>query len=75
VAYQAAMTSILEDVQNKLIFRAQAYITRHVDRFSPKPEDLNYPDKLLTTSGAFEKPEGGLARSLILLSDQESQGY
>jgi len=75
VAYQAAMTSILEDVQNKLIFRAQAYITRHVDRFSPKPEDLNYPDKLLTTSRAFEKPEGGLARSLILLSDQESQGY
>ena len=73
VAYQAAMTGILEDVQNKLIFRGQEFVRSQVERFVPKPDDLDYPNKLVEPTGE-ERPEGGLARSLIIASDQDPAG-
>jgi hypothetical protein len=36
----------LADVQERLTFRAQAFIKEEVAGFAPKPEDLDYPGKL-----------------------------
>jgi hypothetical protein len=33
----------LEDVQTRLVFRAQAFLRDEIERFKPRPEDLDYP--------------------------------
>ncbi|KAB8071595.1 Sec34-like family-domain-containing protein [Aspergillus leporis] len=33
----------LEDVQTRLVFRAQAFLRDEIERYKPRPEDLDYP--------------------------------
>ena len=33
----------LEDAQTRLVFRAQAFLRDEIERYKPRPEDLNYP--------------------------------
>ena len=41
-----AISSVIEDAQERLIFCATNSLTKEVIRFKPKPEDLDYPNKL-----------------------------
>jgi hypothetical protein len=41
-----AISSVIEDAQERLIFCATNSLTREVIRFKPTPTDLNYPNKL-----------------------------
>lgn len=41
-----AISSIIEDAQERLIFCSTNALTKEVIRFKPTPGDLNYPDKL-----------------------------
>lgn len=41
-----AVSSVIEDAQERLIFCATNSLTKEVTRFKPTPEDLNYPEKL-----------------------------
>lgn len=37
---------VLQDAQTRLVFRAQAMIQADVQYYAPKPEDLDYPERL-----------------------------
>jgi conserved oligomeric Golgi complex subunit 3 len=41
-----AMTSVIQDAQERLIFCANSTLTKEVVKFQATPADLNYPDKL-----------------------------
>ena len=41
-----AISSVIEDAQERLIFCATNMLNKEVIRFKPTPADLNYPDKL-----------------------------
>jgi hypothetical protein len=41
-----AVSSVIEDAQERLIFCATNSLAKEVIRFKPTPADLNYPDKL-----------------------------
>ena len=38
--------NVLQDTQQRLVFRAQAYIQSSIQKFIPQEEDLNYPARL-----------------------------
>eukprot|EP00124_Ichthyophonus_hoferi_P004781 Ihof_evm2s575 gene=Ihof_evmTU2s575 len=45
-AFANVIGQILEDLQDRLVYRSQAYLRLDVGSYQPTPEDLNYPDKL-----------------------------
>ncbi|MBW0475108.1 hypothetical protein O181_014823 [Austropuccinia psidii MF-1] len=45
--FSSLLKPILQDVQTRMIFRAQAIIQTDVARYQPKKQDLEYPTKLL----------------------------
>ncbi|KAG0146273.1 hypothetical protein CROQUDRAFT_715672 [Cronartium quercuum f. sp. fusiforme G11] len=45
--FSALLKPILQDVQTRLVFRAQAVIQSEVAGYQPRPEDLDYPKKLV----------------------------
>lgn len=47
VAIAGAVTQLLEDTQVRLVFRAQAFV-QEIARYVAQPEDLAYPEKLLS---------------------------
>ncbi|CAG8514323.1 7608_t:CDS:10 [Paraglomus brasilianum] len=42
--------NVLQDTQQRLVFRAQAYIQSSIQKFIPQEEDLNYPARLKNNS-------------------------
>ncbi|WOO83859.1 Conserved oligomeric Golgi complex subunit 3 [Vanrija pseudolonga] len=61
---------VLQDAQARLVFRAQALIQADVQYYSPKPADLDYPDKLKSTApGPLVRRE--VAISLDVEDDDE----
>lgn len=46
IAAARAISSVIEDAQERLIFCATNSLTKEVIRFKPTPKDLDYPDKL-----------------------------
>lgn len=38
---------VLQDAQTRLFFKAQSVIQSDIRNYVPKPEDLDYPDKLI----------------------------
>ena len=46
------MKQMLEDVQQRIVFRAQRYIQTDIRGYNPAPGDLAYPDKLIVASEA-----------------------
>ncbi|KAL4924305.1 Golgi transport complex subunit COG3 [Aspergillus undulatus] len=41
--FSALIQPALEDVQTRLVFRAQAFLRDEIERFKTRPEDLDYP--------------------------------
>ncbi|KAL4979205.1 Sec34-like family-domain-containing protein [Aspergillus desertorum] len=41
--FSALIQPALEDAQTRLVFRAQAFLRDEIERFKPRPEDLDYP--------------------------------
>ncbi|XP_032237953.2 conserved oligomeric Golgi complex subunit 3 [Nematostella vectensis] len=46
-AFEVIIDQMTEDVQERLVYRAQAYFQTDILMYSPAPGDLAYPDKLL----------------------------
>lgn len=46
-SFEVILSEMLEDVQERLVYRTQAYISKDIARYSPSPGDLAYPDKLM----------------------------
>uniref|UniRef100_A0A7S4QLM6 Conserved oligomeric Golgi complex subunit 3 C-terminal domain-containing protein n=1 Tax=Ditylum brightwellii TaxID=49249 RepID=A0A7S4QLM6_9STRA len=61
MAAARAISTIIEDAQERLIFCANAALNKEVTRFRPTPSDLDYPAKLLGTSTTT--PVGGTANT------------
>lgn len=40
------LQSVLQDAQTRLFFKAQAVVQSDIRYYVPKPEDLDYPNKL-----------------------------
>ena len=51
------MKQMLEDVQQRIVFRAQRYIQTDIRGYNPAPGDLAYPDKLIVASEATTQDE------------------
>ena len=47
VAAARAISSVIQDAQERLIFCANSTLTKDVVKYKAKPADLDYPDKLL----------------------------
>ena len=65
------MLDILEDVQQRLIFRCQTFVLARIENFRPSNIDLDYPNKL-----RVENNEGsnlGLSRSLIFVNERNEK--
>uniref|UniRef100_A0AAR2L4J9 Conserved oligomeric Golgi complex subunit 3 n=1 Tax=Pygocentrus nattereri TaxID=42514 RepID=A0AAR2L4J9_PYGNA len=45
-AFEAVVKQMLEDVQERLVYRTHIYIQTDITGYSPAPGDLAYPDKL-----------------------------
>ena len=82
LAYQGALITILEDVQQRFIFRCQAFVQTEIQSYIPKPEDLNYPDRLIVTSSpssstssrssSHNNLQSALSKSLIFAKNHSS---
>ncbi|KAL2809804.1 Sec34-like family-domain-containing protein [Aspergillus granulosus] len=44
--FSALIQPALEDVQTRLVFRAQAFLRDEIERFKPRAEDLDYPARI-----------------------------
>ncbi|CAH3023669.1 unnamed protein product [Porites evermanni] len=51
-AFEVVILQMLEDVQERLVYRAQAYIESDIQKYSPAPGDLAYPEKLIIGSSS-----------------------
>ena len=56
-AFGGVVTQMLEDVQQRIVFRAQRYIQTDIRGYNPAPGDLAYPDKLIVASKATAPDE------------------
>lgn len=45
-AFDALVKQMLEDVQERLVYRTHIYIQTDITGYNPAPGDLAYPDKL-----------------------------
>lgn len=45
-AFDAVVKQMLEDVQERLVYRTHIYIQTDIAGYKPAPGDLAYPDKL-----------------------------
>lgn len=50
--------TLLADVRERLIFRAQTFIREEVDKYRPSADDLNYPGKLEIVSSRLKTDTG-----------------
>ncbi|KAE8382600.1 Sec34-like family-domain-containing protein [Aspergillus bertholletiae] len=41
--FSTLIQPVLEDVQTRLVFRAQAFLRDEIERYKPRPDDLDYP--------------------------------
>ncbi|KAF9978933.1 Golgi transport complex subunit 3 [Actinomortierella ambigua] len=46
LAFGYLIRNMLQDTQHRLVYRAQAFIRSEIQGFHPKPDDLNYPERL-----------------------------
>ncbi|GAA99202.1 uncharacterized protein L969DRAFT_382343 [Mixia osmundae IAM 14324] len=79
--FSVLLQTILQDVQTKLVFRAQAILQSEVELFIPSASDLDFPDRLqgdeinsagLSTEGKASSSEGALAFRLPSAEVQRS---
>jgi hypothetical protein len=46
VVLQRVATTVLQDTQARLVFRAQNFIRSDLQMFTPTPDDVDYPNRL-----------------------------
>ncbi|KAG0339846.1 Golgi transport complex subunit 3 [Podila humilis] len=46
LAFGYLIRNMLQDTQQRLVYRAQAFIRSEIQNYKPKPEDLDYPARL-----------------------------
>ena len=56
-AFGGVVRQMLEDVQQRIVFRAQRYIQTDIRGYNPAPGDLAYPDKLIVANEATAQDE------------------
>jgi hypothetical protein len=44
--FEAVCSQMLEDVQERLVYRTQVYIRNEILSYKPSPGDIAYPEKL-----------------------------
>jgi hypothetical protein len=44
--FETVCTQMLEDVQERLVYRTQVYIRNEILSYKPSPGDIAYPEKL-----------------------------
>jgi hypothetical protein len=52
-AFAAGVKQMLEDVQERLVYRTHIYIQTDITGYKPAPGDLAYPDKLVMMEVRF----------------------
>ncbi|XP_063902396.1 conserved oligomeric Golgi complex subunit 3-like [Zophobas morio] len=67
VSFNATIRQLIQDVQSRLIFRAQIFIIKDIVNFKPTPEDLDYPAKL-TTGDRYDQWCKPLQKTLAFLA-------
>ena len=67
VAAARAISSVIEDAQERLIFCANSALTKEVIRFKASPSDLDYPERLKKKAAAAESGDDATAN----LSEEE----
>ena len=55
----AAAARVLQDIQERVIFRAQTHLTDEIGGFYPSPEDLDYPAKLIQAASKGASNDDG----------------
>lgn len=77
--FSELLSTVLQDSQTRLVFRAQYVIEAEVLHYAPKPEDLDYPGKLQKKrkEAAANKGKGKEVRATTSLSrwQREHGGY
>ncbi|XP_020896480.1 conserved oligomeric Golgi complex subunit 3 [Exaiptasia diaphana] len=56
-AFGTVVDQMLQDVQERLVYRAQAYIESDIRKYSPAPGDLAYPEKLIVETNEPESKD------------------
>ncbi|CAG8512769.1 11132_t:CDS:10 [Rhizophagus irregularis] len=51
--------NVLQDTQQRLVFRVQTFIRNEIQNFVPQPSDLDYPNKLKELEDSNEQAESG----------------
>lgn len=77
--FHSLIQPALEDVQTRLVFRAQAFLYDEIERYKPRPEDLDYPARnkqtpISVTEGQISGRRIAPADALVTLSKPTKQG-
>lgn len=58
--FSVLVQPILEDVQTRLVFRAQSILRDEIERYKPRPEDIDYParNRRVPLSGTKNQTQG-----------------
>jgi hypothetical protein len=71
--FDQLLETILQDVQTRLVFRAQAVVHSEVLHYVPKPSDLDYPAKLNGVRGLSLWTEDEATEGKLKLPDERRQ--
>ncbi|PLB36105.1 Golgi transport complex subunit COG3 [Aspergillus candidus] len=79
--FPALIQPALEDVQTRLVFRAQAFLYDEIERYKPGPDDLDYPARNKQVANAVTEGENQISGRkiapvdvLVNLSKPSKQG-
>ncbi|XP_065177549.1 conserved oligomeric Golgi complex subunit 3-like [Sycon ciliatum] len=78
-AFGVVAEQMLEDVQQRLVYRAQSFMQSDIQRYAPGPGDLAYPEKLQmskssdSTTGASQVPAAGSPTAGLLTPGMQQQ--
>ncbi|THC99010.1 hypothetical protein EYZ11_001484 [Aspergillus tanneri] len=76
--FSSLIQPALEDVQTRLVFRAQAFLRDEIERYKPRPEDLDYPARnrpvsISVTEGQISGRKVAPVDTLVSLSSSANQ--
>lgn len=64
-AFDAVVKQMLEDVQERLVYRTHIYIQTDITGYKPAPGDLAYPEKLEMMEVSFTRHDEGLSSDVV----------
>jgi hypothetical protein len=72
--FSELLSTVLQDTQTRLVFRAQYIIEAEVLKYAPKPEDLDYPARLERSKLEADKGKGKARPTQSLSQWQREHG-